>query len=157
MENMENTNEVNMDCIWWAEGQEACGCGRCTEALQPARAAGLIPPFGADEDGWWEDAESRASYAESLPPRRKRRKQTAKQRLGRLDGRQYSRSRKGAENARKFEEAIAPRMKAIQEDRVRDPDPVCISGLIVIRNSTRNVYIFSRTLDSEWQCYPDWV
>lgn len=158
MENTENlTKEVNMDCVWWAEGQEECGCGRCTRALQPVRAAGLVPPLGADEESWWEDAEDRASYAEDLPPRRKRRKQARKRRSVRLDGRQHRRSRKAAENSRKFEEAIAPRMRAIQEELEWDPDPVWVSGLEITRNSTRETFVFGRTRNTEWQCYPDWV
>ena len=55
------------------------------------------------------------------------------------------------------QEAIAPRMKAIQEKMASDPDPVWVSGLVVIRNSDKEVYVFSRTRNTEWQCYPDWV
>ena len=141
---------------WWTD-PEGCACERCTGRLQPARAANLIPPFGADREGWWEDAESRASHAESLPPRRKRRKRAAKRRSVRLDDRQHRRSRKSAENAKKFEEAIAPRMARIQEEMEWEPDPVWVSGLEITRNSTREVFVFSRTRNTEWQCYPDWV
>jgi hypothetical protein len=157
MENRENTTGVIMDCVWWAKGQEQCSCERCTETLQPVRAAGLIPPFGADQEGWWEDAESRVLHAEALPPRRRRRKQARERHVVRLDDRQHRRSRKSAENSRKFEEAIASRMKAIKEALEWDPDPIYVSGLEITRNSTRETYILSRTRNTDWACYPDWV
>jgi hypothetical protein len=48
-------------------------------------------------------------------------------------------------------------MKAIQEEMAWDPDPVWVSGLAVIRNSSGEAIVFTRTRNTEWQCYPDWV
>jgi hypothetical protein len=83
--------DENCTADWESLDFHRCACPRCSEMFKEARAAGLMPPVGVDEDGWWAERELRREHAEAVAPRARRRRDREKRRSSRLDGRWHRR------------------------------------------------------------------
>lgn len=108
-------------------GPAACSCEECTAKFREVRAAGLMPPVGVDEDGWWAEREAACEHDEAVPARRRRRRERARRRSSRLDGRWHRRVNQQRDRQRRFEreakQALARREAYEIRHGYRDHEP----------------------------------
>lgn len=102
--------DENCTVDWWSfyggnesAGPAACSCEECYGWKREVRAAGLMPPVGADSDAWWEEVEARVEHAVAVSTRERRRRERAKRRSSRLDGRWHRRVKAQQDRQRRFE------------------------------------------------------
>lgn len=103
--------DENCTVDWWSftelgdesAGPTACSCEECVAKFRMLRAAGLMPPVEADVDAWWEGREAACQHDEEVPSRERRRRERAKRRSSRLDGRWHRRVNQQRDRQRRFE------------------------------------------------------
>ena len=121
-----------MDCTvdWWSftelgvesAGPAACSCEECLAKFRNFRAAGLMPPVGADEGAWWSEREASCAHAEAVPSRRRRRFERESEALARREAYEVRHGYGSSEPSRKEMEDSLASFREWESDAERQGD-----------------------------------